>query len=68
MKELVNKKLLIFRWYQVDVKDMKCFIQLWENDESMFPNIDFFSYQILGTIKSQIEMKRFKFFLAYLLV
>jgi hypothetical protein len=68
VKELVNKKLLIFRWYQVDVKDMKCFIQLWENDESMFPNIDFFSYQILGTIKSQIEMKRFKFFLAYLLV
>jgi hypothetical protein len=37
--ELVNKKLLIFKCYQVNVKDIKCPLQRWEKHESMFPII-----------------------------
>jgi hypothetical protein len=32
---LINKELPIFRHYQVDVKDMKCWLQWWEKHESM---------------------------------
>jgi hypothetical protein len=30
LKELVNRELLIFKHYQVDVKDIKCPLQWWE--------------------------------------
>jgi hypothetical protein len=33
--KLVNRELLIFRRYQVDVKNVKC-LQGWEKDENMF--------------------------------
>jgi hypothetical protein len=36
-KELVNKKLLIFKQYQVDVKEIKCPLQQWKKHDSMFP-------------------------------
>ncbi len=39
--ELVNRKLMIFRCYQVDVKDIKCPLQWWEKHESMFPTVGF---------------------------
>jgi hypothetical protein len=39
--ELVNRELLIFRLYQVNVKDMKCPLQWWEKHESMFPIVGF---------------------------
>jgi hypothetical protein len=36
--KLINKKvLLIFKCYQVDVKDIKCPLQRWEKHESMSP-------------------------------
>jgi len=56
--ELVNKELLIFRCYQVDVKDIICSLQWWEKHESMFLTICFCAKQILGTIGFQIETKK----------
>jgi len=38
---LVNRKLLVFRHYQVDFKDIKCPLQWWEKHESMFLTIGF---------------------------
>jgi hypothetical protein len=40
-KELVTKELLIFRCYQVDPKDIKCFFQWWGKHEAMFPLVGF---------------------------
>jgi hypothetical protein len=34
--KLVNRKLLIFRHYQVDVKDIKCPLQWWEKMRPCF--------------------------------
>ncbi len=39
--ELVNKELLIFRHYQLDVIDTKSPLQWWEKHESMFSTIVF---------------------------
>ncbi len=34
------------------------FFQLWENHETMFPNVGLLAHQILGIIGSQIEIER----------
>ncbi len=54
--ELVNKKLLIFKCYQMDVKNIKCPLQWWEKHESMFLIIGFCARQILRIVGFQIEM------------
>jgi hypothetical protein len=53
--KLINKELLIFKCYQVDVKDIKCPMQWWEKRENMFPTIGFCAKQILGIILCQIK-------------
>jgi hypothetical protein len=50
--ELVKKELLIFRCYQVNIKDIKCPLQLWEKHENMFFTIDFCARKILGIVES----------------
>jgi hypothetical protein len=35
-KKIVKKRLLIFRHYQVDVKEITCPLQWWEKHEVMF--------------------------------
>ncbi len=35
-KNLLKRSLLIFRWYQLDVKDIKCPLQWWKKHETMF--------------------------------
>jgi hypothetical protein len=62
VKELVNQKLLIFRRFQMNVKDIKCHCQWFEKHEFMFPIIRFLAYQILSIIGSQIGIKRIFFF------
>ncbi len=42
-KELVTRKLLIFKCYQVNPKDIKC-------QEAMFPTISFLTNQILSIV------------------
>jgi hypothetical protein len=42
-KELVKRKLLVFKRYQMDVKDIKCPLQWWHKHEAMFPTIGFFT-------------------------
>jgi hypothetical protein len=41
--ELVNKKLLIFKRFQVNPKEIKCLLQWWQKHESMFPIVSFFA-------------------------
>jgi hypothetical protein len=53
--KLINRELLIFRHYQVDVKNIKCLLQWWEKYESMFPTIGFYARQISKVVGSQIE-------------
>jgi len=62
IKEPVNQKLMIFRRFQVDGKDIKCLLEWWKKHESM---LVFFSRQILGMISSQIEIERI-FFLIHI--
>jgi uncharacterized protein YjaG (DUF416 family) len=51
-EKLVKKDLLIFRWYRLDVKDIKCPFQWLEKHEAMFPIISFLTHQIFGIIIS----------------
>ncbi len=53
--KLVTKELLIFKCYQVDLKEIKCSLQWWEKQEAI---IGFLTYQILGIVESQIEAKK----------
>jgi hypothetical protein len=36
---LVNNEFLIFKHFQVEVKNIKCPLQWWEKHESMFPTV-----------------------------
>jgi hypothetical protein len=56
-KELVNMSS-IFKQYQVNLKEIKCFLQWWQKHESIFPTVGSFVCQILGTFGSQIEAER----------
>jgi hypothetical protein len=56
-KELVNQELLIFHRYEVDAKNIKCFLEWWRKDKSMFPTIGFLVKQIIGIVGSQIEIE-----------
>jgi len=56
-KEVVNKELIMFKRFQVDVKDTKCPLEWWAKHESLFPTVAFLAHQILGIIGSQIETK-----------
>jgi hypothetical protein len=53
---LVIEELFIFQHYQVDVEDIKCPLQRWENHESMFCTIGFCIKEIFGIVGSQIEI------------
>jgi hypothetical protein len=50
IEKLVKRELLIFRKYQLDVKDIKCLFQWWQKHETMFfyscifSSIDFRDY------------------------
>jgi hypothetical protein len=46
--KLFNRKLLILKCYQVDVKFIKCPFQWCEKNENMFFIVDFYARQILG--------------------
>ncbi len=58
-KEVANKELLMFRSFQVDVKEIKCPLKWWVKHESLFPTMAFLAHQFFGTIGSQIETERF---------
>jgi hypothetical protein len=47
IKGLINKKLLIFKSYQVDVKKIKWPLQWCEKNESIFLIMGFLSHQII---------------------
>jgi hypothetical protein len=56
--KLVNRELIIFKHYKVDVKNIKCPLHWWEKHGSMFLIIGFCARQILRIIGFQIEIKR----------
>lgn len=51
-KEFVNKELLIFKQYQVNVKNMKYPFQRWEKHQLVLLTIGFLACQILNIIGS----------------
>ncbi len=53
--ELTNKKLLIFKHYQVDVKDFKCPFQWWEKMRICFTQLVFVFKQILVIVGSKLR-------------
>jgi hypothetical protein len=57
LTKLVSRKLLIFRKFQVDFKEINCPLQWWKKHESMFPIVGFFAQQILEIDGSQIEIE-----------
>jgi hypothetical protein len=65
-KEVVNKELLMFRRFQVDVKDIKCPLEWWVKHGSLFPIVSFVAHQIFGIIGSQEEIDFFFHWLEFL--
>jgi hypothetical protein len=65
VKEIITRELLDFTRFHVDVKDIKNPLQWWEKHESKFPTVGFLAKQTLGIIGSQIETKRFFFWLQF---
>jgi hypothetical protein len=57
-KEVVNKELLMFIRFQVDVKNIKCPLKWWAKHESLFPIVAFLAHHILGIFYSQIEIEK----------
>jgi hypothetical protein len=57
-KEIVKKRFLIFRHYQMDVKEIIYPFQWWEKHEVMFSIIGFLACQIFRIIGSQINKLR----------
>jgi hypothetical protein len=45
----------------VDPKDIKCPLQWWGKHEAMFLIVGFLACQVLGIIRSQIEIERIYF-------
>jgi hypothetical protein len=64
--ELVKEEVLIFKRYQLDIKDIECLLQWWQIHEAMFPIVGFLTQQILGIIESQIEIERIFLWLEFL--
>jgi hypothetical protein len=46
----VKTELLLFKCYQLDVKEIKCPLLWWEKLEAMFLTIGFLAWQILGIV------------------
>ncbi len=53
--ELVNRELLIFKHYYMDVKNIKFSLQWWEKHENMFVIVGFCAKQIIKIVSFQIE-------------
>jgi hypothetical protein len=41
IEKLVKKEFVIFKRYQLDVKDIKCPFQWWQKNEAMFRTLGF---------------------------
>jgi hypothetical protein len=51
-KEVVNKELLMFKRFQVDVKEIKRPLKWWAKHKFLFPIMAFSACQILGIVGS----------------
>jgi hypothetical protein len=49
-KEVVNKELMMFRRFQMDVKDIKCPLEWWAKHESLFPTMTFLFVKFLALL------------------
>jgi len=59
-KELINRKLLISKRYQVDVKEIKCPLQWWKKHEFVFLTLGFPACQKISIAGSKINLKRYQ--------
>jgi len=57
-KEVVNKELLMFIRFHMNVKEIKCPLKWWPKHESLFLVMAFLARQILGIVGSQIAIER----------
>ncbi len=51
-------KLLMFKRFQMVVKDIKCCLEWWAKHEFLFPTVAFLARQILDIVGSWIEIER----------
>jgi hypothetical protein len=56
VKKLMKRQLLVFKKYQLDIKNIKIFFQWWQKHEVVFPTIGFLAQHILGVVEYQIEI------------
>ncbi len=56
MRECVNQELLLFRRFQVDVKETNCLLQWWNKHETMFPTMGLVTRLTLGITGFHIEI------------
>jgi hypothetical protein len=59
-KEVMNKKLVMIKRFQVNVKDIKCPLEWWAKHKSLFPIVAFLARHILGIIVFQIKIEKKK--------
>jgi hypothetical protein len=52
--ELVTKVMLVFMRWQLDSKEIKCFLQWWAKYGAMFPIVGFLAWQILRLVESLV--------------
>jgi hypothetical protein len=67
IEKLVKRELLIFKKYQLDVKDIKRPFQWCQKHEAMFSTIGFLVQHIFGVVVFQIEIEIFFLWLEFLL-
>jgi hypothetical protein len=49
-KEVLNKELLMFIKFQLNVKEIKCPLEWWAKNKSLFLTVTFLGFQILGIV------------------
>jgi hypothetical protein len=49
-KEVVNKELLMFKRFQMDVKNIKCPLKWWAKHEFLFPIVHFLFIKFLALL------------------
>jgi len=62
-KEVVNKELLIFKRFQVDVKDIKCPLEWWVKHEFYF---QFYHFLFIRFLVFKKKLKEFFHWLEFL--
>jgi hypothetical protein len=61
IEKLVKRELLVFKRYELDVKDIKCPLQWWQKHETMFATIRFLADKFWVLLDFKLKHKEFFF-------